>query len=113
MAETKDQFRDPREQKDSKDQQVQIKADEKELLGQYANLLVIHHNAEEFTLNFVYMFPTAAAQGKLVSSLIVSPAHAKRILRALQDNVSRFEAQFGTIKDNAPPAPSPNVGFIQ
>jgi hypothetical protein len=98
--------------RDQKEQQVQIKADEKELLGQYANLVVVHHNAEEFTLNFVYMFPTVA-QGKLVSSLIVSPAHAKRILRALQENVARFESQFGMIKDNAGTAPAPNVGFIQ
>ena len=45
--------------------QVQIKADEKELLGQYANLVMIHHNAEEFTLNFIYLFPSVP-QGKLV-----------------------------------------------
>ena len=45
----------------SSKQQAQIKADEKELLGQYSNLVVVHHNAEEFTLNFVYMFPTRAA----------------------------------------------------
>ena len=38
--------------------QVQIKADEKEMLGQYANLVMVHHNAEEFTLNFIYLFPT-------------------------------------------------------
>ena len=38
-------------------QQVQIKADEKELVGQYTNLAMIHHNAEEFTLNFIYIFP--------------------------------------------------------
>ena len=44
-----------------KQQQAQIKADEKELLGQYSNLVVVHHNAEEFTLNFVYMFPTVRA----------------------------------------------------
>ena len=47
-------------------QQVQIKADEKELLGQYSNLVVVHHNAEEFTLNFIYVFPTLP-QGKLVA----------------------------------------------
>jgi len=33
--------------------QVQIKADEKELMGLYSNLLMIHHNVEEFTLNFI------------------------------------------------------------
>ncbi len=64
-------------------QQVQIKADEKELLGQYSNLAVIHHNGEEFTLNFIYLFPSVP-QGKLVSSVILSPAHAKRLLQALK-----------------------------
>ena len=95
-----------------KQQQMQIKADEKELLGQYSNLAVIHHNAEEFTLNFIYMFPTVP-QGKLVASLIVSPTHAKRLLRALQENVARYEAQFGTIPEGSGPAPEPNVGFVQ
>ncbi len=93
-------------------QQVQIKADEKELLGQYSNLVVVHHNAEEFTLNFVYLFPTVP-QGKLVASMIVSPTHAKRLMRALQENVARYEAQFGTLPEGPGPGPEPNVGFIQ
>ena len=93
-------------------QQVQIKADEKELLGQYSNLAVIHHNAEEFTLNFIYLFPTVP-QGKLVASLIVSPVHAKRLLRALQENVARYEAQFGPLPEGPGPGPVPNVGFVQ
>src|SRR5271155_109533 len=83
-------------------QQVQIKADEKELLGQYSNLVVVHHNQEEFTLNFIYLFPNVP-QGKLVGSLILSPAHAKRLARALQENVSRFEAQFGTLPEGPGP----------
>ena len=93
-----------------KQQQVQIKADEKELLGQYSNLAVIHHNKEEFTLNFVYVFPTVP-QGKLVASMILSPGHAKRLSRALLENISRYEAQFGTIPEE--PMPEPNVGFVQ
>ncbi len=97
----------PEEQK-----QVQIKADEKELLGQYSNLVMIHHNAEEFTLNFIYLFPSVP-QGKLVSSLIVSPGHAKRLMRALQENVTRYEAQFGTIPEGSAPVPAPTVGFVQ
>jgi hypothetical protein len=93
-------------------QQVQIKADEKELVGQYANLAMIHHNGEEFTLNFIYIFPSVP-QGKLVSSVIVSPAHAKRLMRALSENISRFEAQFGPIPEGPGPAPEPNIGFVQ
>lgn len=92
-------------------QQVQIKADEKELVGQYTNLAMIHHNAEEFTLNFIYIFPNVP-QGKLVSSVIVSPGHAKRLLRALGENITRYEAQFGPIPEG-PAMPDPNVGFVQ
>jgi len=91
--------------------QLQIKADEKELQGVYSNLVMIHHNAEEFTLNFIYVFPNAP-QGKLMSSVIVSPGHAKRLLRALAENISRFESQFGTIPDASGGAPEPKVGFV-
>jgi len=92
-------------------QQVQIKADEKELLGQYSNLAMINHNAEEFTLNFIYVFPNVP-QGKLLASLIVSPGHAKRLLRALEENIGRFEKQFGEIPDTPPGGPAPQVGFV-
>ncbi|HEV3255179.1 MAG TPA: DUF3467 domain-containing protein [Candidatus Acidoferrales bacterium] len=97
---------------DAPKQQVQIKADEKELLGQYSNLVMIHHNAEEFTLNFIYLFPNVP-QGKLVGSLIVSPAHAKRLLRALGENITRYEAQYGPIPEGSGSVPEPSVGFVQ
>jgi len=92
--------------------QVQIKADEKELVGQFSNLVMFHHNPEEFTLQFIYVFPNVP-QGKLVSSVIVSPAHAKRILKALGENIGRYEAQFGPIREAPEPNPAPNVGFVQ
>jgi len=92
--------------------QVQIKADEKELQG-YSNLVMIHHTLEEFTMNFIYIFPNGA-QGKLLSSMILSPGHAKRIWRALGENLARYEAQFGTIKESPEGStPAPNVGFVQ
>jgi hypothetical protein len=93
--------------------QMQIKAEEKELQGLYSNLMMIHHNVEEFTLNFVYIFPNGT-QGKLLSSMIVSPGHAKRIWRALGENISRYEAQFGNIKEAPEPGgPPPTMGFVQ
>ena len=93
--------------------QVQIKADEKELQGQYSNLVMIHHNLEEFTMNFIYIFPNGA-QGKLLNSMIVSPGHATRIWRALGENLARYEAQFGAIKESPEGStPAPNVGFVQ
>jgi len=94
--------------------QVQIKADEKEMQGLYSNLVMIQHHAEEFTLNFVYIFPNGT-QGKLLSSVIVSPGHAKRIWRALGENISRFEAAYGPIKEGPEggPVPGANIGFVQ
>ncbi len=105
---------DEREDMDeaAKQQQVQIKADEKELIGQYSNLVMIHHNPEEFTLHFIYIFPNVT-QGKLVSSVILSPGHAKRLWRALGENISRYEAQFGTIRETPQTTPEPTVGFVQ
>jgi len=94
--------------------QVQIKADEKELQGLYSNLVMIQHHPEEFTLNFVYIFPNGT-QGKLLSSVIVSPGHAKRIWRALGENISRFESQYGSIKagPECGPMPGANISFVQ
>lgn len=91
--------------------QLQIKADEKELLGTYSNLAMIHHNADEFTMNFIYVFPNVP-QGKLVSSIILSPSHAKRLLHALTENIARYESQFGPIREMQG-GPEPNVGFVQ
>jgi hypothetical protein len=97
-------------------QQMQIKADEKELLGQYSNLAVIHHTPEEFVVNFIYVFPNVTPgvpQGKLASSIILSPSHAKRLWRALGENISRYESQFGPIRETpAPPMPT-SLGPLQ
>jgi Protein of unknown function (DUF3467) len=92
--------------------QVQIKADEKELVGSFSNLVMIHHNPEEFTMHFIYVF-TNGTHGKLVASTIVSPGHAKRLWRALGENISRFESQFGPIRESPATTPPPNVGFVQ
>src|SRR6201997_2371142 len=92
--------------------QVQIKADEKERVGRFSNLVMMHQHPEEFTLHFIYVF-TNGTHGKLVASTIVSPGHAKRLWRALGENISRFEAQFGPIRESPSTAPAPNVGFVQ
>src|SRR5438045_9102861 len=93
--------------------QMQIKADEKELQGLYSNLMMIHHNVEEFTLNFVYIFPNGT-QGKLLASVIVSPGHATRIWRALGENISRYQSQFGSLKESTEgTSPLPPAGMGQ
>ena len=88
---------------------VEIKVDEAVALGQYASLAAIRHSREEFLFDFAFLFPDGPF-GKLVARIIVSPAHAKRFLEALQANIKRYEDAYGTIVPSDMP---PVVDFIQ
>ena len=92
--------------------QVQIKADEKELVGQFCNLVMFHHNAEEFTLHFIYVFPERAA-GQAGLQRDRGPGARQTHLARPRENISRYEAQFGPIREVPEPTPVPNVGFVQ
>lgn len=81
---------------EKKDAKLEIQIDEATAQGSYANLGIINHNDSEFTLDFVYIQPQSP-QGKVRSRIIISPRHAKRLLMALEENVRRFEANFGAI----------------
>lgn len=63
--------------------------------GKYANYMQASHAAEEFMLDFVLAAPGGV---KLVSRIIVSPAHMKRIVNALQANIARYEERYGEIE---------------
>lgn len=64
--------------------------------GKYSNLALITHSKNEFILDFAAMLP-GIPQPEVVSRLIMNPEHAKRLLLALQDNVAKYEHQFGAI----------------
>ncbi len=91
------------------EKKMEIKVDEAVALGHYANLAAIRHSREEFIFDFAFLFPDGP-MGKLVGRMILSPAHAKRFLEALQANVKRYEDNFGTI---VPADMPPSVNFIQ
>ena len=63
--------------------------------GAYSNNMVISYTREEFILDFLMVAPPA---GAVTARVIVSPGHMKRILAALQDNISKYENTFGTIQ---------------
>jgi hypothetical protein len=75
--------------------QIQIQIDDQVAQGIYANMAMVNHNETEFVLDFIYVQPQAKAQVR--SRIITSPKHLKRFLLALQDNVARYEAQFGKL----------------
>jgi hypothetical protein len=64
--------------------------------GEYSNLAIITHSNREFILDFASMLP-GLAQPEVHSRIIMTPEHAKRLLFALQDNVSKYESQNGPI----------------
>lgn len=86
--------------------QVQIKATDEKLKGEYANVMQVLHTKEEFVLDFLNVFPPT---GTLNARIIVSPGHFKRMLAAMQDNLGKYEAQFGDVK--ASDAPTSKIGF--
>ncbi len=63
--------------------------------GVYSNNMVVAHTKEEFILDFIMVAPPA---GAVTARVIVSPGHMKRILVALQDNISKYENTLGTIE---------------
>lgn len=64
--------------------------------GVYANNMSVAHNEEEFIMDFFVVAPVA---GAVTARVIISPGNMKRILTALQDNVKKYEASFGKIKE--------------
>ena len=78
-------------------QQIKIELTEEIAQGIYSNLAIISHSPTEFVLDFIRVMP-GSPKAPVKSRIILTPEHAKRLLSALKDNVSRFENQFGAIK---------------
>ena len=101
------------EDKKHKSQQINIELNEEVAQGTYSNLAVITHSTSEFVVDFVRIMP-GIPKANVKSSIILTPEHAKRLLMALQDNVAKFEAQHGPIKNvnsgNDPNLPPMNFG---
>ena len=82
----------------NKKSQLNIELDENVAEGIYSNLAIINHSVSEFVVDFVNIMP-GAPKSKVKSRIILTPQHAKRLVKALNDNVRRFEAAHGEIKD--------------
>ncbi|MDY6965592.1 MAG: DUF3467 domain-containing protein [Halobacteriota archaeon] len=63
----------------------------------YSNSIQINHKDDEFTLSFVQMIPMTN-KGHMKAVVAITPKHAKRLLRALQDNIKKYEGRFGEIE---------------
>lgn len=84
--------------KTQKPNQINIELDENIAQGIYSNLAIINHSQSEFVLDFVSVMP-GVPKSKVKSRIVLTPQHAKRLLKAIADNVQRFESMHGEIKD--------------
>ncbi len=94
--------KEPGKKKDD-DHQLSIQSDTESVSGVYSNLMMVSHRKEEFVLDFLFVQPQRGAGGQAVANLrsrvITSPEHVKRIVRALDENVRRYEGKFGVIEE--------------
>ena len=86
--------------------QPQIKANDETLKGEYANAMQVMHTKEEFVMDFISNLPPIAS---LVSRVIVSPGQMKLIARALNENIKKYEEQFGSVTPSE--EPKNTIGF--
>ena len=66
--------------------------------GIYSNLAIISHSQSEFVVDFIRMMPNVP-KAKVKSRIVLTPTHAKRLMKALMDNIKKFEMQFGAIAE--------------
>jgi hypothetical protein len=96
---------DQKKPKQQQQGQINIELDETVAQGTYSNLAIINHSVSEFVIDFVTIMP-GVPKSKVKSRIILTPQHAKRFLKALNENVKRFENAHGEIKDyDQPPIP--------
>ena len=86
--------------------EIQVKFPDDLQGGVYANNMVVSHTKEVFIMDFLMV---AAPAGAVTSRVIVSPGHAKRIVAALNENITKYETMFGEIQLTE--EPKANIGF--
>jgi Protein of unknown function (DUF3467) len=79
-------------------QQLNIELTDDMAQGVYSNLAVITHSPAEFVIDFIRVMP-GVPKAKVQSRIILTPQHAKRLMNALKENISKFETQNGKIQD--------------
>ncbi len=84
------------------DGRLNVELSEEIAEGIYSNLAIINHSPSEFVVDFLKVMP-GVPKARVKSRLVLTPQHAKRLLRALNDNIQRFEEQHGEIKDTEQP----------
>lgn len=86
--------------------QINIELSEETAEGIYSNLAIITHSNQEFVVDFIRVMP-GVPKAKVKSRIVLTPQHAKRFMKAMIDNVKKFESMHGEIKDIEETVPIP------
>ena len=86
------------DEKELQEGKLNIELSEEIADGVYSNLVIISHSNTEFVLDFVKVMP-GMPKAKVKSRVLMTPQHAKRLQKALEDNISKFESLHGEIKE--------------
>jgi len=78
--------------------QFNIELSEDVAEGVYSNLAIMTHSPAEFVIDFVRIMP-GVPKSKVKSRIILTPEHAKRLVAALSDNIAKYEAVHGPIRE--------------
>jgi len=94
---------------DPNDRKLNIELPEEVAEGIYSNLAMITHSNTEFVIDFIRLMP-GVPKAKVKSRILLTPVHAKRLLKALNGNIKKYEAINGTIKESENNIPPINFG---
>ena len=98
------------EQDKRNQKQINIELSEEVADGIYSNLAMITHSNAEFIIDFIKMMP-GIPKAKVKARVVLTPQHAKRLLRALQDNIQKYEKVHGNITEPTPGEGMPPINF--
>ena len=87
---------------ENKQNQLNIELSEEVAEGVYSNLAIITHSNSEFVIDFIKIMP-GVPKAKVKSRIVLTPQHAKRLMFALKDNISKFESAHGEIEFDSDP----------
>ena len=97
-------------QESKKTQNLNLSISDEVSQGTYSNLAIITHSPTEFIIDFAQALP--GKEGATVRQrILMNPIHAKRLLMALNDNVKKFEDNFGAIEEPRLPGPHDAIPY--
>jgi len=93
--------------KQQQSQKKEIKISDNIPGGEYANAMQVNHNQDEIQMMFLNLM---GGSGRTVGKIVTTPGHFKRMIAAMQDNLKKYEENFGEVKESEP-RESGEIGF--